>query len=372
MVSPGIDIRKCLLKNYLKKNSKKIITDLDVFYINYSQNISIAVTGTNGKSTTAKIIYDSLKYQRKDVRLTGNIGNPILNERKVKKNSIFVIEVSSYQIEYSQYFKANYAMILNISPDHLERHGTLRKYTEVKFKLIKNQSKKDYCFIDSEDENIKKKIKNDKIASKIINIQKSSINRLLPEIKNSYFFTAGNKQNLTFIFALAKKINLKDHIILSVINNFKSLKYRQETIYKSKRLTLVNDSKATSFASSMSILKTLDEVYWIIGGVPKIGDKFLLSRADCSNFKAYVFGKNKNFFIDKIKKKVKWESFLDLESTLKKIKLDLISRKKNSHITILFSPAAASFDNYKNFEDRGKMFNKLVKKLKIKSLVSVK
>ena len=140
LVSPGINIKKCQLKDFLNKNFKKIITDLDVFYTQYPVNKNITITGTNGKSTTAKILFDVLKKQKKDVRLTGNIANPVLNEKKVTPKTIFVIEASSYQIEYSKKFKANYATILNITPDHLERHGTFSSYVKAKFKLVRNQN----------------------------------------------------------------------------------------------------------------------------------------------------------------------------------------------------------------------------------------
>ena len=128
VVSPGIDIKKCKLKNYLKKNFERIITDLDIFFYKHNKNKNITITGTNGKSTSAKLMFDIIKNHKKDVRLTGNIGNPILFEKNVKLKTIFIVEASSYQIEYSKFFKANYAAILNITPDHLERHGSFNNY----------------------------------------------------------------------------------------------------------------------------------------------------------------------------------------------------------------------------------------------------
>ena len=156
LVSPGINIRRCILKNYIKNNLNKIITDLDVFYSHYSKNLNISITGTNGKSTTAKILFHILKDQKKDVRLVGNIGNAILNEKKITKKTIFVIEISSYQIEYSRNFKANYAAILNLSPDHLERHGNFNNYIKTKFKLVTNQTNKNYAFFDKKNKYLKK------------------------------------------------------------------------------------------------------------------------------------------------------------------------------------------------------------------------
>ncbi len=368
IISPGININKCRLKNFLKRNSTKIITDLDVFYNHYFNNKNIVITGTNGKSTTAKLLFDILKYHKKDTRLVGNIGNPILAEKKITPRTIFVVEASSYQIAYSKIFKANYALILNISPDHLERHGTLVNYVKSKFKLFKNQTKKDYSILNTKNKYLKKELKKNKVKSRIINVNVKLINQYKEQIKNPYFFTDGNRENLSFIFTVSKILNLNKNKVLQSINKFKGLKYRQEIIYKSKNITLINDSKATSYSSSLSILKSLKNVFWLVGGIPKKGDKFLLSKKKCLTFKAYIFGKNKNYFIKQLKDKISFQGFKNLEAALKKIILDIKLKKSTAHKTILFSPSAASFDNYKNFEDRGKKFNNLVKKLKIKKL----
>jgi len=373
VVSPGINIKKCYLKNFLKKNFKKIITDLDVFYSNYSRNKNITITGTNGKSTTAKILFDVLKNQKKDVRLTGNIGNPILAEKKISPKTIFVIEVSSYQIEYSKNFKANYALILNITPDHLERHGTFSNYVKAKLKLFRTQTNKDYSFLNTNNKLLKKEISKKKLSSKIINVNIKPMNQDLLKIKNTYFLNEGNKQNLLHVFAVAKKLGVKKSILFKTVNNFKGLKFRQQIIYENKKFTLINDSKATSYSSSINILKSLKKVYWVIGGIPKIGDQFLMSKNQCSNIKAYIFGNNKNSFIKKLKNKVKYEYFDDLKKALKKIILDIkLNKKEKEQQTILFSPSAASFDTYKDFEDRGEKFNQLIKKLNLKKRINAR
>ena len=362
IISPGIDIKKCSLSQFLKKNSKKIYTDLDVFYSHHKKNNKITITGTNGKSTTAKILYDVLKDQKVDVRLVGNIGNPILLEKKVTHKTVFVIEASSYQLEYSKLFKSNISLILNISPDHLERHQTIKRYVGAKFKLVKNQSKKDLAILNSENFYIKRELRSKNFLPKIIKIKKEIDNIFLKKIDNQYFNTDGNRENLKFILEITKILKLKKNLLIKTLKKFKGLKYRQETIFKSKKLTIINDSKATTFSSSVSLLKSLTNVYWIIGGQPKKGDKLLLSKKDCKNFKAYIFGSNKNFFLNKIQKLMKYESFLDLKSLIKKLFIEIKADKKISHKTILFSPSAASFDNFKNFEERGKYFNQLIKK----------
>jgi len=362
IISPGIDINKCNLSKFLKNNSKKIYTDLDIFYNHHRENKKITITGTNGKSTTAKILYDILKDQKVDVRLVGNIGNPILLEKKVTNRTVFVIEASSYQLEYSKLFKSNISLILNISPDHLERHKTINKYVNAKFKIVKNQSKKDFAILNIKNFYIKRELEYKNFLPKIIKIKKNIDSTFLKKLNNQYFKTEGNKENLKFILEVAKILKLKKNLLVKTLKKFKGLKYRQEIIFQSKKLTIINDSKATTFSSSASLLKSLTNVYWIVGGQPKKGDKLLLYKKNCKNIKAYVFGTNKNFFISKLKKLIKYESFLDLKSLVKKLSLEVKLDKCRTNKTILFSPSAASFDNFKNFEKRGEYFNQLIKK----------
>ena len=120
------------------KNSK-----FDIFYKFNPEVLTITITGTNGKSTTSKLLYDILKKHNYDTRLTGNIGNPILEEKRVTKNTIFVIEASSYQLAYSKYFKSKFSIIINISPDHLERHNTMKNYVLSKLKCVIRQNEND-------------------------------------------------------------------------------------------------------------------------------------------------------------------------------------------------------------------------------------
>ena len=362
IISPGIDINKCSLSKFLKNNSKKIYTDLDIFYNHHKENNKITITGTNGKSTTAKILYEALKDQKLDVRLVGNIGNPVLLEKKVTNKTVFVIEASSYQLEYSKLFKSNISLILNISPDHLERHKSINKYVNAKFKLVKNQSKKDFAILNTKNFYIKRVLASKSFLPKIIKIEKDIDSIFLKKINNQYFNTDGNKENLKFILEVAKILKLKKNSLLKTLKKFKGLKYRQEKIFQSKKLTIINDSKATTFSSSVSLLKSLTNVYWIVGGQAKKGDKLLLSKKNCKNIKAYIFGTNKSFFISKLNKLMKYESFLDLKSLVKKLFLEIKTDKNTTHKTILFSPSSASFDNFKNFEKRGEYFNQLIKK----------
>ena len=277
IISPGINIANCKLSKFLKLYKKKIYTDLDVFFT-FFKNKCITITGTNGKSTTAKILYEVLKDQKKDVRLIGNIGNPPLNEKKISKNTIFVIEASSYQLDYSQLFSSKYSIILNIKPDHLERHKTLQNYVDAKFKLLDSQSKSCLAFVKSDDVLISRKLKTKKFNCKIVKVNtKKNYNDFL-EIKNKYFLTESNRENLSFIIELAKKLKLKNYLLQKTIKNFKGLKYRQQIILQKKNLTIINDSKSTSFSSSVGMFKKYSNILWLLGGIYKKGDKFELKK----------------------------------------------------------------------------------------------
>ncbi|MDC3014440.1 UDP-N-acetylmuramoyl-L-alanine--D-glutamate ligase [Candidatus Pelagibacter sp.] len=360
IISPGINISNCKLSKFLKLNKKKIYTDLDVFFT-FFKNKCITITGTNGKSTTAKILYEVLKDQKKDVRLIGNIGNPPLNEKKISKKTIFVIEASSYQLDYSQLFSSQYSIILNIKPDHLERHKTLQNYVDAKFKLLDSQSKSCLAFVKSDDILISRKLKNKKFNCKIVKVNtKKNYNDFL-EIKNKYFLTESNRENLSFVIELAKKLKLKNYLLQKTIKNFKGLKYRQQIILQKKNLTIINDSKSTSFSSSVGMFKKASNILWLLGGIYKKGDKLELKKKDLSNVTAFVYGENKNLFIKQLRSKVKFKNYINLEDAVKNV-FSIIKTKRSIKYTILFSPCAASFDSFKNFEERGLYFNRLVKR----------
>ena len=360
IISPGIDISNCKLSKFLNNNLLKIHTDLDVLFSFYD-NKSITITGTNGKSTTAKILHDALTDQKRDSRLIGNIGNPVLAEKNITKKTIFVIEASSYQLDYSRIFRSKYAVILNITSDHIERHKSLNNYVDAKFKLLKSQNRGSFAYIKKDDELITKKIKKNKYKAKIYKVQTSNLNKKFDKIYNKFFISDGNKENLLFIFKIASKLKLNKKKLIRSINRFKGLDYRQQIIFDKKNLTIINDSKSTSFASSESVLKNLNGAYWILGGIPKKGDKFKLSKTKCKNLKAFIFGSHSKKFLKILKNRLKVKCFKNMEETLKVIFSEISIQKSEKNI-IFFSPAGASFDSFKNFEDRGNYFNQLVKK----------
>ena len=237
----------------------------------------------------------------------------------------------------------------------------MNNYVKAKFKLLKNQMKGNYAFVKKGDPFILKELRINKFKSEIIKVSREKNERFLKKIKNSYFLNEANQENLLFVLEISKKLNLKKKLLLNTIQNFNGLKYRQQVILKKRNLTIINDSKSTSFSSSIGVLKSNYNIYWLLGGVHKKGDRFDLQKKYLKNIKAYIYGKNQKFFNKNLRGKIDYENFENLKKALKKV-LIVIKKNKFTNNTILFSPCAASFDDFKNFEDRGKYFNKLVKK----------
>jgi len=369
VISPGIDISKCKIKNYLKKNLNKIITDLDLFFELNKDALIISITGTNGKSTTCKIIEKILKTAKYNVKTVGNIGNPILSLGDPNKKYIFILEASSYQLQYSRLFRSKHAAILNISPDHLERHKNIKNYTKIKSRIFLAQNSSDYSYINSKNKyskSIKNIFKAKKLKSKLILVNKSSCSFLLKKINNKYFKSEGNVENLAFAYRIVKNLKINDTVIVKALNKFRGLPHRQEIIFSNKQLVCINDSKATSFDACLQSLSNYNKIYWIVGGLPKYQDRFNLEKVAKKIVKAYIIGKNTSFFTKKIGNDIPYTISKNLLNAVNNIYKD-IKLSENSKSTILLSPAAASFDQFSNFENRGIYFkNLIIKKFKRK------
>jgi UDP-N-acetylmuramoylalanine--D-glutamate ligase len=354
VLSPGIS----LIKNKkLRKYKHKIITDIDLFYLTKNKSKTIVVTGTNGKSTTCKLLAHILKKNKFKVSLGGNIGNPILNAGKVE-NKYVVIEASSFQLSHSNFICPDYAFFLNLTNDHLDWHGSRNNYIDSKFKIFRLQTKNDIAIINSK---LKKNFTRKKFSSRLIIPKKKDYKKIKSKIINKYLISDINDENMSFVFAFAKLLGIKERRLISSINSFKGLPHRFELFLKKNDITFINDSKATSFKSAQLALSSINNIYWILGGQPKIGDKIKLGKLKENIIKCYIIGKNINFFKDQIKGKINFSITRNLSNSIIKILKDIKIQKKINK-TILLSPAAASFDQFTNFEKRGEKFKFLCKK----------
>lgn len=365
IISPGINIYSHSKKLFFYKNKNKIITDLDLFCSSIKDQKVIMVTGTNGKSTMCKLIYDLLKNSKKKVYLGGNYGTPVLDLPYKEKSAIFVLELSSYQLDYSSRLPSSVSILLNISPDHLERHQNFSKYISAKLKIFKGLEKTGIGFLDlSSDKQSKifNILKSEKYNQKNIELIKKNIHHNIKDNLISSPLRALHFKNCLYIaLQIAKLFKISKNIYLKTIKDFKGLPHRQEIIKIKNNITFINDSKATNFSSTEVALNSYKNIHWILGGLAKAKDRIIVSKFKKSILKAYIIGKNINFFLKQIKSTVKHKT----SHTLKNALLSALRESKNYPSlkqVILLSPSAASFDQYKNFEHRGNTFKQLVKK----------
>ncbi len=372
MPSPGIATVGKKAHKYIKKlKSKKckIISELDLFqlYVNSINKLKkikiIGITGTNGKSTTVSLIYHSLKKNNVNSVLIGNIGQPIFASKKLN-HGVYILELSSYQLEQAKIFKPDISCILNLSPDHLDRHITMHNYAAAKCNIFQNISARNVCYYDS-NKNIQK------IAAS--RLDKKQIKQLIPVrkindgLKNNKNLSLRAKklniQNLNFSFLILKKLGLKTLDIYKSFSSFRGLPHRQEIIMKRRNLLVINDSKSTNYESLIPALNNYKNIILICGGQIKSNKINILDKNRQNIIKVIVIGETKNIFFNYFNKYVDTSYVKTLN---KAVKMSLSTPNiVNEHCTILFSPGAASFDQYTNFEERG---NDFIKKIKAKIL----
>ena len=240
----------------------------------------------------------------------------------------------------------------------------MSEYTRTKSKIFFAQSKFDFSYINYRNKyskNIKKIFKSKKIKSKLIFIKDFKHNSFLKKINNRYFKSKGNIENLIFAYEISKNLKISEKIVIKALNNFKGLPHRQEIVLSNKKFLCINDSKATSFDASLQALRNYNKIYWIVGGLQKYRDTFDLKSVRKKIIKAYIIGKNVSFFKKEIKNKISYTISKNMKNALINIQKDL-KLNENFKKTILLSPAAASFDQFDNFEKRGIFFKSLVTK----------
>mgnify|MGYP001402203031 FL=1 len=355
IISPGISLLNSKNKQ-LKKYKNKLITDIDIIFLLKKNFKSILVTGTNGKSTTCKIISHILKERGFKTYLGGNIGTPILN-LKIKQNSFLIIEASSFQLAYSKFISPDYALLLNITNDHLDWHGSFRNYLNSKMRIFKNQKKNQFAIINKK---MKNEFKKRKLFGKLITPSIKNYIKIKTKIKNPYIKSGINSENISSILELTKLLKISNKSLINSLNTFVGLPHRYEIFLKKREYTFINDSKATSFQATKFALQNSKDIYWIVGGLPKKNDKIDLRHLKKNIIKTYIIGKNINFFKKQLNNQLNYCVTKNLRNSIIQIFKDLkINKRKNN--TVLLSPASASFDQFSNFEQRGEEFKKLCK-----------
>ena len=371
-VSPGISLRQ---KKFQVIKKSKLKRDLDLYISKTNNQNIIAVTGTNGKSTTTKLIGDVLKKNKINAFVGGNIGEPLCNSLLSKKQYDYhVIELSSFQLETINKINTKISIITNLSNDHLDRYENINDYIKQKKNIISKNginifsiddkfSKKLYL-----QKNIKNKIcfsisnqsadiymNNGHIYDKFFSKNQKIIIKNISKDLEGHF----NNQNILIAYICSKLLKLSKENFLKTINSFIGLPYRSKIILDNKRFKIINNSKSTNINSTINSIENYYEIYLILGGIAKEKNFEIISnyidRINC----IYVYGKSASFIEKKLNKFLNVKKFKNLKSVIDQIFKDTKNNKFKSNI--LFAPACSSYDQYKNFEDRGKMFTKLIK-----------
>ena len=350
IVSPSIKINK---NHILYPFKEKVLIDLDFLSLEIKNQIVFGVTGTEGKSSICSYLCQYLSDSNKTL-IIGNYGNTILDkdnlEKILTKTKIIIIELSSYQLDKIKFLKINHAIITNIYSDHLQYHGSFLNYVKSKFK-IQSFLNKDGCLHISNSDKRK--------YSSLINIQNKNINTISNlKFKNKIFGLDINLLNENF----TKKILSFSKLNYDHNKKLKNLPFRNELIENRSSPTIINDSKSTNLENSIIKINqiNLKNKIIILGGNPK---KSIIKKNTIKNSLVLIFGPNR-YKINKSLELInsKFFTFVDLENLFRFLKVIIHQTRWD---VILFSPGGESFDQFKDYSHRGRIFNKYIKKFKI-------
>ncbi len=380
IISPGISFNK-LKKSYPEIDSKKFISEIE-FASRFTDAFIIAVTGSNGKTTTASLIYHILKNAGLNVGLAGNVGVSFASSVCNYSYDYYVLEVSSFQLDHSISFKPNISIITNISPDHLDRYNQdFDKYTLSKYSIVKNQKSADF-FIYNSDCNVTNKIfSRVKINSKLISFSiKQNIGpkhaiytknkNIISSINKEKFMLSTDKiqikgihnlQNSMAAISVAQILKISNQKIKESLKTFKSIPHRLEHFLTIQKVKYINDSKATNVNSVYYALNSFDEpIIWVVGGIDKGNNYDDLIPLVKKKVKAIIcLGKDNKKLIDIFSKCSELIISTDNMSDAVKSAYEI---SKPGYV-VLLSPACSSFDLFDNYQDRGNKFKEKVRKL---------
>ncbi|MNJ97650.1 UDP-N-acetylmuramoylalanine--D-glutamate ligase [compost metagenome] len=377
--SPGIPSKAPIVKALVDKGVP-VISEIE-FAKRYTNAKTICITGSNGKSTTTMLTYHILQKAGLNVGLAGNIGHSFAAQVADKEFDWYVLEISSFMLDDMYEFKADIAVLLNITPDHLDRYDyKIANYAASKMRIVQNQTSADafiYCADDEETKKILDKVKIEAQAypfsilkkveqgayleENIIHINTNLNNTLTMSISDLALQGKHNIYNSMASGIVAKVLELRNETIRESMGEFKNIDHRLEFVAKINDVTYINDSKATNVNSTWYALESVNsDVVLIMGGVDKGNDYEMLRDLVKSKVKAIIcLGKDNKRIHDAFEDDV--EVIVNTFSAEEAVQVSYHLAKKGN--TVLLSPACASFDLFKSYEDRGNQFKAAVKEL---------
>ena len=343
----------------------------------------IAITGTNGKSTTTALIAHIISASGRDAQLGGNIGTPVLQLEAPAKDRFHVVECSSYQIDLAPSLDPSAGLLLNLTPDHLDRHGSMEHYAEIKERLVARSEVAIVAVDDDWTRAIAERL--GRIGVTVVQVSKESV------LENGFFAEGSvikeavrgkatvfadlsdiptlrgrhNAQNAAAAIAACRVVGLSDDEIRAGLKSFPGLKHRMQPIARRDNVTFVNDSKATNAEAAAPALLSYENIYWIAGGLPKQGGIDALEPLFPRIAKAYLIGEAASAFASVFGAHGEFEISGTLANAVAHAARDAgeSSRNAGASPVVLLSPACASFDQFRNFEVRGDAFVAEVAKL---------
>ncbi len=376
--SPGIpDTVPLILK--LKENSIPVISEIE-FAAQFTDATIVGITGSNGKTTTTLLLYHILKNSNFNVGVAGNIGDSFAQQVAEQSYENYVLELSSFQLDGIKSFNSHIAILLNITPDHLDRYEyDLDKYIEAKFKITKNQKETDYLIYDADDRAYINWLNKNKIKAKLVPFSIEKELEYGAYLKNNNIIININKEKFTMpisTLSLKGKHNTKNamaatmagqllkarkQVVKESLENFEGAEHRLENVIKIKDVEYINDSKATNVNATYYALECMDKTtVWIVGGVDKGNDYNDLLPLVREKVKAIVC-----LGVDNSKIKETFGNVVDIivETAGAEEAVKVCHKLAERGETVLLSPACASFDLFENYEDRGRQFKKAVRNL---------
>jgi len=376
--SPGIPDTVALVVK-LKARGIRVVSEIE-FAGRYTNAKIIGITGSNGKTTTTMLIYHMLQKAELNVGLAGNIGDSLAKQVAENDRDYYVLELSSFQLDGMFEFKVDVAILLNITPDHLDRYeNKFENYAASKFRIFQNQTEQDHVIYCEDDKVIAEYLnKGDyKGIKHPFSIQKETSNggyinkeNLYININNNLFemtiqkLALQGKHNLYNSMAsgiAGRVLDLKKEVIRESLSDFQNIEHRLEFVAKIHGIDFVNDSKATNVNATWYALESFQyPVIWIVGGVDKGNDYEMLSELVTENVKAIVcLGKDTQKIHEAFEGVI--DDIVDASSAHEAVQMSYRLGKKGD--TVLLSPACASFDLFENYEDRGHQFKTAVRAL---------
>lgn len=376
--SPGIPEKTALMKA-IREAGIKVISEIE-FAGYYSKAKHICITGSNGKTTTTMLCHHILKKAGLNVGLAGNVGQSFAKQVAQENYDYYVLELSSFQLDDMFDFKADIAILTNITPDHLDRyHYELQNYVNAKFRILQNQSAADFFIYNADDPIIVAQMKTSKTAAQLrpfsmkqtiaeggyatteqlnININKQQLTMSIHELalKGKH-----NTQNALAAGIAARLVEIRTELVRESLEDFVNVEHRMEFVAKVNGIEFINDSKATNINAAWFALESMEKpTVWIVGGVDKGNDYSELFDLVSQKVKAIIcLGVDNQKIIEAFQDKV--AHIVEAKSATEAVAYGYRLAEKDE--TVLLSPACASFDLFESYEDRGQQFKQAVRML---------